>query len=410
MAATLLFRGLPATGGVADYRTRQVLDGIIENLRGSGLSVSASGAVFSGAEPVAYRSSLTQLGGGAMLGVDFVNSALRLKTIAVAAPLTMTQTGTLLTLGLNQAAQVADAFTVIAYPGDNVATAGALSVKLTNADIGGIKLLRPGSGRLELKTVLKGDGILVEDTSTDTGLSIRVSTNLVAKEGSGITLEVNETTKQITIDSDAADHKVCIGPDPVTYTDDVPGYLSDKLVNHAVDGAIPTLGVDTTSWVMGTRGLVGSDGISIAPATPVEDDPTFLSNIDFKFRPGTIAGGTFDAATYFVVGFDSEDDDELPKTFLLGDAAGRNKGTGTEDLAAGDHTHASVLPAGSEGDVLYYSTVGGVAAWRAANLADLVCSAIYDLSARSPILETDEVLTRRSSDDSMAWGPVKKCT
>lgn len=386
--ATLLFRGLPATGGVADYRTRQVLDGVIENLRQSNLTVASSGAVYSGTAPTTptvYNSILTNLGGGAPVGVDFANNALRLRTLVGKSPITVAATGNTITVGITPQSNVVDTFKVKVLGPD---PEDFLAMKLVNATAGQFD-----------------EGILTNDGNC-----------IYAKRlsaGNGIILEGGLTTIGI-----YGGMKLCVeswNPALWPANADVPGFLSDKLqgdnTNFAGDSVtLLTISADDSSmWIRGLRpGVaikVGWDPDVTNAGAPLDGDVV----VDFK--PDKLAAALFSFADHFVVGYDNSVQAKTAVVFKLKEPAGCDFAVGARagvanTVARGDHTHdpePSELPAGTAGDVLYYNNDQD--GWIATNLATLVFAIIGSADDRDADT-ADRFLVKGAT---FGWAPLSEC-
>lgn len=376
---TALFRGLPSTAGIADYRVRQVADGIIENLRTAGLQVSSQGIVYSGSSEPSLSCSLENVGGQVAIGKSFTGNRLKLRTLKQGTGITLTDNGNYVTIAAS--GSVTDTFKLRTRT-DGSDTEGFLSQKLVSYGGGTVDLLEydyaTGLGRV--KSLTAGENVTLTETSGD------------------ITIAVAAVVDDHLVLGDTADT--------------TPGTIEEKVVRAGVGAAVvPMLNYDLLQNRAEIRGLEAGDNIGLNGA---DDDKVVVSGLG-KVRLTAAAESsdylqpTLQALTLVAhaTGICAVvDTGTAIARMTLGNSAPLDLGEDEGTVAEGNHTHDDLaLPAATEGDVLYYTTALG---WHPANLAGLILAYLVALSNAAPDA-TYRYLTKTAAG-ALGWGPLKQCT
>jgi len=387
MALIPLSRGIPATVHIGDANTRRLFDAIIENLGKLKYDTDTGDVILGNAIATSTASalSLQNLGDGSPVGIAIADDKLKLRTIKGSGACTVTVAGNCLVVA--GSASGADNFKV--------------KVKSDGGDT---------EGWLETKLVSVGTGNAVLSYSATQGLvkSIKGEDGIIAEiDGSDIKLTVDP--EYISVD----DHLVY--GDGI---DIVPGTVAEKVVDGSFAG-LPVLLQDVGFGVK-ILGLAAGAGMEIDDLAEAGTDLVITSlgqvrlsaedeTYDYlpsKFSDYVQALGTAgEVENCQAVVWDGGLSGV--KTLQLGDSSVLDVGTVADTVAAGDHTHAEYAwPAGSEGDVLYYS--GG--AWVAASLIDLVHSILAAYTVLDPVTPDYHYFVRGPSPDyDLRWGPISPC-
>jgi hypothetical protein len=311
-------------------------------------------------------------------------------------------------------------FSVKVTFGDKFPNFLALKIFNTTA-VGGNEILRSTVNAMFAKQLIEGNGVDITNTID----VITVSAKLHADGGVVLATEVTGSKGL------ATDHKLCVAgydPDAVAPTD-VPGYLDDKLKSDEGDDGVPLLAVETDDSYMRIRGIQEGDAIALADVEGLEP---LTGPVVVNFDPSGLPAASFDNTKQSFVAYDASLNENAggPVIVNLGEAAGADLGTASDEAAKGDHDHgagaAAVstyfgkdsggnvgmhalptgLPAGSEGQVAYFT--GG--AWVATDLATLVADALSSMIGTVAALEagTHSILASPGDDDApMGWAALE---